>query len=101
VVTLNTGGLSQMKLVRGDQQGPGHPEVEKMYNDFSILITYRGNYGAAAAHPFSARRQDLPLAPCKTGQRDCFTGIRPILKSSLSAACEKADPLSRFSFKAF
>ncbi|HTF01891.1 MAG TPA: hypothetical protein VK621_25070, partial [Bradyrhizobium sp.] len=50
---------------------------------FNILFSHRGNYGASLATAFSARRQDLPSAACKTGSADCFAGIRPILKSSL------------------
>jgi hypothetical protein len=51
-----------------DQQGPGHPELQKIPIFFNILQNDRENYGPASAPFFSARRQDLPVPACKTGQ---------------------------------
>ena len=81
-VKLDTGGLSRMILEQSSARtGPSCFSKIPMY--FNILVVYRGNYGASVATAFSARRQDLPSAACKTGSADCFAGIRPILKSSL------------------
>jgi tRNA-specific 2-thiouridylase len=41
---------------------------------------------AAATHPFLPGGKICRPSPCKTGPRDCLTGIRPILKTSFSAA---------------
>ena len=83
-VKLDTGGLSRMILEQSSARtGPSCFSKIPMY--FNILVVYRGNYGASVATAFSARRQDLPSAACKTGSADCFAGIRPILKSSFTA----------------
>jgi tRNA-specific 2-thiouridylase len=49
--------------------------------------------GRASRGPFSARRQDLPIVAGEGGKRDCFTGMRPILKSGFQAASGEASPL--------
>ena len=51
VVTLDTGGLSRMKVDR-DQQGPGHLGSKIIYSDFRWLDGLRINCGGGAAPPF-------------------------------------------------
>jgi hypothetical protein len=77
-----------MKLDR-DQQGPGHPELSENRLSFQVVAKIAERAPAPLKHAFCARRQDLPWSVRKTAGRDCFTGIRPILKSCLSAASEK------------
>ena len=59
----------------------GPSRLPKIIYIFQWLAMNPSEPGAAAANSFSARRQDLPFGPCKRGERDCLTGIRPILKS--------------------
>ena len=85
-VTLTTGGPRD-GTPASNQQGPGQPAPFKKYDCyFNDLADGAGNFGGLSAAPFSARRQDLPsFNRAKSGPADCFTPIRPILKSGLPA----------------
>jgi hypothetical protein len=72
-------------MVSKDRAIPRH----KKYLDISISCWKAASQGAAAANSFSARRQDLPFGPCKRGERDCLTGMRPILKSGFQPLADK------------
>jgi hypothetical protein len=63
-VTLYTGGLARMNWTL-DQQGPGHPAIQKISNNFNNLNAHPLNYGVPAVATFSARRQDLPFVTRK------------------------------------
>ena len=87
-----------------DRATPGSKKYIMISNGCEVMAV--NSTGPPRRPPFAARRQDLPLAVSKTAWRDCFTGIRPILKDCLSAAPKKPTafpvPLQGFlSCKAF
>jgi hypothetical protein len=85
-VTLNTGRPFAMKLQALGQQGPGQPGSLIKRNYFNGLFDSPEAGRVAAAHPFLPGGKICRFSPCKTGWRDCLTGIRPILENSFSAA---------------
>jgi hypothetical protein len=75
-----------MKLQALGQQGPGQPGSLIKRNYFNGLFDSPEAGRVAAAHPFLPGGKICRFSPCKTGWRDCLTGIRPILENSFSAA---------------
>src|SRR6266446_9903866 len=74
-----------MKLGHGISKDRAIASSKRKYKYFNGLAAYRENYGAAAAPPFLPGGKICRLPRCERAERDCLTGIRPILKGSFSA----------------
>jgi len=95
-VTLYTGGLSQwfQPMISKDRATPlsiKYCGISVSYEDIPGRIRGSGKVPFCLAARFAVRG-------CKRVERDCLTGMRPILKNSFSAAL--ANPLSRECSKA-
>ncbi len=69
------------------QQGPGHPGLKKLCCIFQCLDRQHGQpWRGGGGRLFCPAARFAVWPPAKRAERDCLTGIPPILKSSFSAA---------------